>query len=88
MTEKEGKTESAGSGGGGRQCFDYFTEKERALGYAREAVRQALVNIDAVAAPAGAMPVVLGSGWPGVLLHEAVAQVRNIMDSSSMKRKN
>jgi len=72
IIEKDGKTESAGSGGGGRQCFDYFTEKERALGYAREAVRQALVNIDAVAAPAGAMPVVLGSGWPGVLLHEAV----------------
>ena len=72
IIEKDGKTESAGSGGGGRQCFDYFTEKERALGYAREAVRQALVNIDAVAAPAGSMPVVLGSGWPGVLLHEAV----------------
>ena len=72
IIEKDGKTESAGAGGGGRFCFDYFTEKERALAYAREAVRQALVNVDAVAAPAGAMPVVLGSGWPGVLLHEAV----------------
>ncbi len=72
IIEKDGKTESAGSGGGGRVCFDYFTEKERALSYAHEAVRQALVNIDAIAAPAGTMPVVLGSGWPGVLLHEAV----------------
>lgn len=72
IVEKDGKTESAGTGGGGRLNFNYFTEKERALAYAREAVRQALVNLDAIAAPAGAMPVVLGSGWPGVLLHEAV----------------
>ena len=42
------------------------------MGYAREAVRQAMVNLDAVAAPAGMLPVVLGPGWPGVLLHEAV----------------
>ncbi len=72
IVEKDGKTESAGSGGGGRLSFNYFTEQERAVGYAHEAVRQALVNVDAIAAPAGAMPVVLGSGWPGVLLHEAV----------------
>ena len=60
------------SGGGARQAFSYFLEQERALGYAREAVRQALVNLEAVEAPAGSMPVVLGPGWPGVLLHEAV----------------
>src|SRR5690606_18182311 len=45
---------------------------ERAEGWAREALRQALVALESVAAPAGVMPVVLGSGWPGVLLHEAV----------------
>ena len=72
IVEKDGKTEMAGTGGGGRLSFNYFTEKDRALKYAREAVRQALVNIDAIAAPAGSMPIVLGSGWPGVLLHEAV----------------
>ena len=44
----------------------------RAVNFAKEAVRQALVNLSAVAAPAGLMPVVLGAGWPGVLLHEAV----------------
>jgi len=64
--------EQASSGGGGRVGYDYFTEGERALGFAREAVRQALVNLKAVEAPAGSMPVVLGPGWPGVLLHEAI----------------
>ncbi|RMD70153.1 MAG: metalloprotease TldD, partial [Gammaproteobacteria bacterium] len=52
--------------------YGYFLEEERALGYAREAVRQALVNLEAVEAPAGTLKVVLGPGWPGVLLHEAV----------------
>lgn len=64
--------EQAGSGGGGRVGYEYFIQEERALGYAREAVRQALVNLKAVEAPAGTMPVVLGPGWPGVLLHEAI----------------
>jgi len=64
--------EQASSGGGGRVGYDYFTDGERALGFAREAVRQALVNLKAVEAPAGSMPVVLGPGWPGVLLHEAI----------------
>lgn len=72
IVEQNGRRESARSGGGGRVAYSYFTEKERALGYAREAVREALINLDAEAAPAGEMPVVLGSGWPGVLLHEAV----------------
>ncbi|MBA4696350.1 MAG: metalloprotease TldD [Legionella sp.] len=69
---KTGRRESGRSGGGARLSYDYFLEKERALDYAREAVREALVNLDAVDAPAGTMPVVLGPGWPGVLLHEAV----------------
>jgi len=64
--------EQASSGGGGRVGYDYFIEEDRALGFAREAVRQALVNLKAVEAPAGSMPVVLGPGWPGVLLHEAI----------------
>ncbi len=72
IVEANGRRESARSGGGGRVAYSYFLEKERALSYAREAVREALVNLDADSAPAGTMPVVLGPGWPGVLLHEAV----------------
>ena len=72
IVEQDGKREQGSSGGGARQALDFFLEEDRALGYAREAVRQALVNLDAVAAPAGMLPVVLGPGWPGVLLHEAV----------------
>ena len=72
IAEQGSRREQGSSGGGARECFDYFIQQERGLGYAREAVRQALVNLEAVDAPAGAMPVVLGPGWPGVLLHEAV----------------
>ncbi len=72
IAEDGDKREQASSGGGGRVGYEYFIEEDRALGFAREAVRQALVNLKAVEAPAGAMPVVLGAGWPGVLLHEAV----------------
>ena len=72
IVEHQGRREQASSGGGGRVAYGYFLDEERALGYAREAVRQALVSLEAVAAPAGTMPVVLGPGWPGVLLHEAV----------------
>ena len=72
IAEHKGRREQGSAGGGGRQSYDYFLQDERALGFAREAVRQALVNLEAVAAPAGTMPVVLGPGWPGVLLHEAV----------------
>jgi len=72
VEDKNGKRESARSGGGGRVAYSYFTHEETALEYAREAVREALINLDAEAAPAGTMPVVLGPGWPGVLLHEAV----------------
>jgi TldD protein len=69
---KDGRREQASSGGGGRSGYEFFLDEERALGYAREAVRQALVNLEAVDAPAGTLTVVLGPGWPGVLLHEAV----------------
>lgn len=60
------------AGGGGRVGYEYFLDGDRALEYARDAVRQAVLNLEAVPVPAGAMPVVLGPGWPGVLLHEAV----------------
>jgi len=72
IVEDKGRRESGRSGGGGRVGYSFFLDEDRALGYAREAVREALVNLDAQAAPAGMMPVVLGPGWPGVLLHEAV----------------
>lgn len=76
LVEEDGKREHGGSGGGGRFGYEYFLDTEdgeiRADHFAREAVRMALVNLSAVAAPAGSMPVVLGAGWPGVLLHEAV----------------
>lgn len=72
IIEENGRRESGRSGGGGRFAYSYFTEKNRALEFAREAVREAVVNLNAVDAPAGTMSVVLGSGWPGVLLHEAV----------------
>jgi len=69
---QNGRREQGGMGGGARSDYRYFIEQERALGYGREAVRQALVNLDAVEAPAGNMTVVLGPGWPGILLHEAI----------------
>ncbi len=72
VVEDGDRREQASSGGGGRSGYEFFIDQERAKGYAREAVRQALVNLDARDAPAGAMPIVLGPGWPGVLLHEAV----------------
>lgn len=72
VEDKSGRRESGRSGGGGRVAYTYFTQEEKALAYAREAVREALINLDADDAPAGTMPVVLGPGWPGVLLHEAV----------------
>lgn len=72
IVEQNGRRETGSAGGGGRRTHDYFLENDLALDYAKEAVRQALVNLEADSAPAGAMTVVLGSGWPGVLLHEAV----------------
>nr|VFK45201.1 MAG: TldD protein [Candidatus Kentron sp. TC] len=72
IVEQNGRREQGSAGGGGRYDYDVFRDKDRGLGFAREAVRQALVNLEAIAAPAGAMTVVLGSGWPGILLHEAI----------------
>ncbi|QAU35296.1 metalloprotease TldD [Janthinobacterium sp. 17J80-10] len=71
IAEQDGRREMGSSGGGGRYRYDYFTE-ELLEKYAAEAVDSALVNLDARPAPAGPMTVVLGPGWPGVLLHEAV----------------
>ena len=59
-------------GGGGRVEWKYFLEEDRWKHYTREAARQAIVNLDADDAPAGEMVVVLGNGWPGILLHEAI----------------
>ena len=76
LVEEDGKRERGSCGSGGRFGLDWFFEVVngdiRAVNFAKESVRQALVNLSAVAAPAGLMPVVLGAGWPGVLLHEAV----------------
>ncbi len=72
IVEQNGRREQGSAGGGARRALDFFLEEDRANDYAREAVRQALVNLEAVDAPAGLLPVVLGPGWPGVLLHEAV----------------
>ena len=72
IAEANGRRESASSGGGGRYGYRELLANGRAHGFAREAVRQALVNLESVPAPAGSMTVVLGPGWPGVLLHEAI----------------
>ncbi len=72
IAEQNGRREQGSDGGGGRFGYGELFEGERWRRMADEAVRQALVNLEAVAAPAGTMAVVLGPGWPGVLLHEAV----------------
>ena len=71
IVEQGGRREQGSSGGGGRFDYAYFTDAVL-QDYAKKAVDQALVNLDARPAPAGPMTVVLGPGWPGVLLHEAV----------------
>lgn len=72
VVEHAGRREQASTGGGGRGSYAAFFSGATVDAYAREAVRQALVQLEAVPAPAGTWPVVLGPGWPGVLLHEAV----------------
>ncbi|MDH5502382.1 MAG: metallopeptidase TldD-related protein, partial [Gammaproteobacteria bacterium] len=72
IVEQDGRREQGYSGGGARRDLNFFLENDRPMEYAREAVRQALLQLEAEAAPAGTMPVVLGPGWPGILLHEAV----------------
>ena len=72
IAEQNGRREQGSMGGGGRYDYHEFIASNSANEFAREAVRQALVNLEAKDAPAGNMTVVLGPGWPGVLLHEAV----------------
>ncbi|QKQ23722.1 metalloprotease TldD [Candidatus Ruthia endofausta] len=72
IVEHNGRTESASSGGGGRYDYRYFIDHALDETYVNEAIRQALVALESKNAPAGNMPVILGSGWPGVLLHEAI----------------
>ena len=72
IAEQAGRREQGSYGGGGRYGYQWLLEEDRAKSFAREAVRQALVNLDAIDSPAGTMTVVLGSGWPGILLHEAI----------------
>ena len=72
LMHQSGRREQGTAGAGGRHGYDVFFDTDRAYELAREAVRQAATNLESVATPAGSMPVVLGPGWPGVLLHEAV----------------
>jgi TldD protein len=72
IVEQGGRREQGHAGGGGRYGYRELLDNGRAKAWAEEAVRQALVNLETVDAPAGSMPVVLGPGWPGVLLHEAI----------------
>lgn len=71
IAEQNGRREQGTSGGGGRYDYSYFTD-DILQSYAQKAVHQALINLDARPAPAGNMTVVLGAGWPGILLHEAI----------------
>ncbi|MFT5500221.1 MAG: TldD protein [Woeseiaceae bacterium] len=72
IVEENGRREQGYSGGGARADLGYFIGNDLPMELAQEAVRQAIGQLDAESAPAGTMPVVLGAGWPGILLHEAV----------------
>jgi TldD protein len=72
IAEENGNRQVGTFGGGGRIGLEYFQNDQRYLQFAREAAREAVLNLSAVDAPAGVMPVVLGGGWPGILLHEAI----------------
>jgi TldD protein len=72
IVEENGNRQVGSFGGGGRVEFGFFVDGRDYERYAREAVRQAVLNLSAEDAPAGTMDVVLGSGWPGILLHEAI----------------
>jgi TldD protein len=72
VVEQDGRQESGNFGGGGRQGYETYLDPTYWQGAVDEALRQALVNLEAVPAPAGEMTVVLGPGWPGILLHEAI----------------
>jgi len=70
--EASGSPQRGSSGGGGRVSLDFFLNEKTPEYFAREAARQAIVQLDSIPAPAGEMTVILGPGWPGILLHEAV----------------
>ena len=72
IAEADGNRQNGSAGGGGRVSFETFIKEEQYLDLAREAARRAVLNLDAIDAPAGTMDVVLGPGWPGILLHEAI----------------
>jgi TldD protein len=72
IAEENGNRQVGSYGGGGRVEYSFFLENRRFEEYTREAARQAILNLSAVDAPAGTMDVVLGPGWPGILLHEAI----------------
>ncbi|MEY3182628.1 MAG: hypothetical protein RLZ35_613 [Pseudomonadota bacterium] len=72
IVDHNGRIEQGSAGGGGRMGYTYFLEQGLSQSMVKEAVRLALLNLEAKQAPAGMMPVVLGPGWPGVLLHEAI----------------
>jgi TldD protein len=72
IVEQDGRREQGYAGAGGRITLPELVANDKPIELAREAVRQALVNLNAVPAPAGSMTVVLGPGWPGILLHEAI----------------
>ncbi len=72
IAEDGGRREVGSFGGGGRHEFGFFLEDHRFEYYAKEAARQAIINLSAIDSPAGPMEVVLGPGWPGILLHEAI----------------
>ncbi len=72
IIEDTGRREQGSMGGGARADYGYFLDADKGLEYGRQALHQALINLEATAAPAGSMTVVLGPGWPGILLHEAI----------------
>ena len=72
IAEENGSRQIGTHGGGGRSNFGFFFEEQRWERYTREAARQAILNLQATDAPAGPMTVVMGAGWPGILLHEAI----------------
>ncbi|MGE0736093.1 MAG: metalloprotease TldD [Alphaproteobacteria bacterium] len=72
VVEENGRMESGSAGVGGRAAYDAWIQPDKWQAQVEEAMRQALVNLNASPAPAGEMPVVLGPGWPGILLHEAI----------------
>ena len=72
IADDDGNLQVGRAGGGGRVGIDFFENEMTPEHFAREAARQAIIQLEAIATPAGTMEVVLGPGWPGILLHEAV----------------